>query len=525
MTPSNDRHQLLREFLRTWPLERVETMTLEEYVVGASNSKDSFCYWLETYAKQLGNIKGFSGGGSFKFGIFCKNPKNAYDSSQYTSDEVYAWKRTLGANRNVAFDRIKSSILAVIKYSGCGEFDKIEEVTDLFSFVKWKIAFIYSNYGLVPIYKSDWLRTIAIEQGFAGNIKLTSELQVFILQQKPLEADFFEWYDELLNTHIKSQRSYFVIGSNYHDPESKEWHSKLEEFYRKSVVATDFLWEHSLKSVFGMPIQMLDPAVRALKPEKNKLQALRKFLTIREGDIIAVKAFGVPNQLNIAAYAVACADEQGELYHHDPEGLGHCINVNYIETDVDLNLKLTKTHSVHRIKDQYEIDMIFKAYQDRGDTEGFNQFEINRKPPIPPKRKGTFTKHRSGYGRTGSGAAWVEEFHNKLQQQFFEWLKASKSDPDGKTCIMEKDFVDITYTENEQTELYEVKTSPVPWKCMREAVGQLIYYSSLKPTVPVKLFVVGPGTMTEIDKQFLSYIRNNFKVPFDYISFPNQNLP
>ena len=39
-------YNLRDEFLRTWPLERVKEMTIEEYT--NLNKKDSFCYWLES---------------------------------------------------------------------------------------------------------------------------------------------------------------------------------------------------------------------------------------------------------------------------------------------------------------------------------------------------------------------------------------------------------------------------------------------------------------------------------------------
>ena len=60
-----NKHQLLAEFLKTWPIERLRTMSIEEYT--NLNKSDSFCYWLEQRTNILGGI---TGGSSFKFGIY-----------------------------------------------------------------------------------------------------------------------------------------------------------------------------------------------------------------------------------------------------------------------------------------------------------------------------------------------------------------------------------------------------------------------------------------------------------------------
>jgi len=58
---------LREEFNQRFPKEKIVEMTLEEYVLGTENFRDSFCYWLEWKTRDLGSIKG---GSSSKFGVW-----------------------------------------------------------------------------------------------------------------------------------------------------------------------------------------------------------------------------------------------------------------------------------------------------------------------------------------------------------------------------------------------------------------------------------------------------------------------
>ena len=59
-----NKEELFLEFQKTWPLEKIKNMSLEEY--SSVGSKQSFTYWIEAKLESLGSIWG---GSSFKFGI------------------------------------------------------------------------------------------------------------------------------------------------------------------------------------------------------------------------------------------------------------------------------------------------------------------------------------------------------------------------------------------------------------------------------------------------------------------------
>src|SRR5699024_5570079 len=139
------KHQLYQAFLEEWPVERVQNMTLSEYT--NLNRADSFCYWIEFKTNELGGIRG---GSSYKFGIFEKaNKSDSYSrkSGNILNDDHYAWYSKYGENKDDVFKTIHKYILQTIDFTQKGEFEKIDEI-DLGHVVKWKIAFLYSDYKL-----------------------------------------------------------------------------------------------------------------------------------------------------------------------------------------------------------------------------------------------------------------------------------------------------------------------------------------------------------------------------------------
>lgn len=186
--------ELLDLFLARWTIENVLEMTLEEYV-GLGN-KDTFCQWIETRTRILGSIKGMT---SIKFGIYerkdlAKRPKN------YKNDEKYSWLKGYGVSRKTAFENTRNDLINIIKFSESGKFDLIDNILlpDLF---KWKVAFLYSNERLIPIFKRDVLLKIAHRFGLKAdrNTKI-SDIQNVMMLNKPADLDVYSFmrklYDE-----------------------------------------------------------------------------------------------------------------------------------------------------------------------------------------------------------------------------------------------------------------------------------------------------------------------------------------
>lgn len=187
----NELKELLDEFLDRWTIENVQNLTLQEYV-GLGN-KDTFCQWVETKTRMLGSIKGMT---SIKFGIYerkdqAKKPKN------YKNDDQYSWLHGYGDNRKTAFENTKRDIINIIQLSEVGKFTEIDNILlpDLF---KWKVAFLYSNERLIPIYKRDVLFKIANHFGLKTDRHTTiSEIQNVMILNKPAHLDVYAFMREL----------------------------------------------------------------------------------------------------------------------------------------------------------------------------------------------------------------------------------------------------------------------------------------------------------------------------------------
>ena len=69
--------QLREEFLKEWPLDRILTMSIDDYVIGKGAKSNSFCYSLER-GKYKSLFLGIGGGGSSKFGIYWNEDSQSY---------------------------------------------------------------------------------------------------------------------------------------------------------------------------------------------------------------------------------------------------------------------------------------------------------------------------------------------------------------------------------------------------------------------------------------------------------------
>ncbi len=182
---------ILNEFLYRWDIETIQSMKLEQYV--SVGDKDTFCQWLETKTRALGSIKGIN---SSKFGIYKRSDPNAKPKN-LVSDNTYSWQRYYGENRKEAFQNIKTEILKIIDYSEKGDFEKIDDL-HLTLFVKWKIAYLFSNERLIPIFKKAVLHKIAENYGLIVTRKTkTSEIQNLIIANKPSHLSIYEFADAL----------------------------------------------------------------------------------------------------------------------------------------------------------------------------------------------------------------------------------------------------------------------------------------------------------------------------------------
>lgn len=186
-----ERQALYDKFLERWPEEAVRTMSLSSYV--DVENHDTFCYWVERETRLLGSILGSP---AIKFGIY-KRKSQKEPVAQYSNDSEYSWRPIYGSSRGEAFEKIRNQILKIIDFSQKGAFSELDEI-QLSSMFKWKIAFMYSNERLIPIYEEKTLRRISESFGSQQGREIRiSEIQELMMANKPAELDIYQYMGEL----------------------------------------------------------------------------------------------------------------------------------------------------------------------------------------------------------------------------------------------------------------------------------------------------------------------------------------
>lgn len=191
-------YKLKQEFLDYWTLDRLQNMTLEEYT--DTKRENSFCYWLEHITRDLGSIVG---GSSYKFGIYKMGTTSKTEpATNRDNDGIYAWHTKYGKTSSEAFYSIKNLIIDIANYTKENNLKPIDNI-DLGDAFKWKIAFLYSDFGVVNMFKKEALEFIAKSKyniGVASNNY--SELNSFILSNNK-DKDFFEFTKEIWKHYQK----------------------------------------------------------------------------------------------------------------------------------------------------------------------------------------------------------------------------------------------------------------------------------------------------------------------------------
>lgn len=98
--------QLREEFLKEWPLDRILTMSIDDYVIGKGAKSNSFCYALEI-GKYQSLFMGIGGGGSSKFGIYWNEDTKSYKNQ---ANKIIPESELEGR-----FNKLKSDLYEIIQ--------------------------------------------------------------------------------------------------------------------------------------------------------------------------------------------------------------------------------------------------------------------------------------------------------------------------------------------------------------------------------------------------------------------------
>jgi len=178
MSITTEDEELYNEFHKRFPLEKMKTISLEEYT---NLEKNSFCYWVENKLNNWGNIHGAT---SYKFGIYRWNKEPEKNKTSILADDKYAWQDRFGKSPEEAFENVRNKIVKIIEASKNQDYKTIDDI-DISEMFKWKIAFLYSEKKLINWFSRASLFCFAKYLGkeFDENTP-TSYLQSFLMKKK-----------------------------------------------------------------------------------------------------------------------------------------------------------------------------------------------------------------------------------------------------------------------------------------------------------------------------------------------------
>ncbi|MGS4809772.1 McrB family protein [Streptococcus sp. Z554] len=216
--------ELREEFLNEWPLDRILTMSIDEYVIGKGAKSNSFCYALET-GKYNSLFMGIGGGGSSKFGIYWNEDTKSYKNQ--------ANKIIPESELEDRFNKLKSDLYEIIQAGRKLDFNNpifdMKKSTNEFigrSAVVTKLLCIYSeNHSFLGVnmnsQKRFWNKLLP-QKNQGGPYLQNHEICQLVLQKYPelepslLGSILFEYSTQFLDENEKKEEKMSLEYKVYH---------------------------------------------------------------------------------------------------------------------------------------------------------------------------------------------------------------------------------------------------------------------------------------------------------------------
>ncbi|MBQ4814250.1 hypothetical protein J8M20_22980 [Pseudoalteromonas luteoviolacea] len=297
--------------------------------------------------------------------------------------------------------------------------------------------------------------------------------------------------------------SYYVIGSKY-EKNPNDFEDMLPKMLQKSVVSVGFARGENLSGLLGESHSKIINQLKSVGESPSSCTALKHFLSLKPGDLIAVKIHGAPNgkqaRLLIGAYAVVKGDITPN--YNTCEELGHTIEVDFIESELSYLVNASYGQTMHHIVDSTKVAQIFGLYS----TFGNSTTPIELDSPEHKNTDEIEVKASSAYIR--------KQVHNRIQNALLDELVSQF----GKSKVeKEVDYIDVLVELEDKYLIYEVKSSPSPEACIREALGQIMHYGYQKRNRKrVEYIVVGMGSVDNSKDSYYSYIKGSISETFSY---------
>ncbi|MCX6246055.1 MAG: DUF3578 domain-containing protein, partial [Bacteroidetes bacterium] len=280
---------------------------------------------------------------------------------------------------------LKKNIIKGLEYVDQNEIDKISGIeTSVWNMVLLKIFSIYYPDRFLMIGDPKVIIECGKSIGISGvELKSTNSVLINHLCRKKLNEtkEFSNWNFEKIGTLIwqtfkdTSKRDYYIIGSKYGEKADKD---VFPEMLRRSVIATGFASELDLTEYFNENHSVIKEFLQTHNEETKSINALKYFLSLKPGDLVAVKSDGSPKGKEGYLAIVGIAEvisKDGKVYEHDPGGLGHVINVKYLDAPIFKELSLGGYgRTIHKLTNDEHIKLIFKSNNEISFFDELNRF-------------------------------------------------------------------------------------------------------------------------------------------------------
>ncbi len=299
--------------------------------------------------------------------------------------------------------------------------------------------------------------------------------------------------------------SFYIIGSKYGN--AKHGYTDIyPELIEEGVVAVGFNFHDDMSKYIGASKAEISSYLKTKSESSVAIQALTKFLNLKVGDIIAIKRHSSPKGKNARLVTGAFAVISGidAIKYNHCKKLGHTIAVDYIDTDLNIELPLGYGLTIHKLSNKQHIDLVFSPLilEEQTNVDAPKIKNINETLVL---RNATYIQRK---------------LHNRIQNNLVKHLQLTYPPSSIK---VEKNYVDVMVETDNEIVLYEVKSSRSANNCIREALGQILKYgweAKKKSSKSIKYVIVGPSENITSSDSYLNYVQSSINENIEYLCIP-----
>ncbi|WP_026971374.1 hypothetical protein [Aliagarivorans marinus] len=319
-------------------------------------------------------------------------------------------------------------------------------------------------------------------------LKLYNEIADDTTHRDPAESD---------------KTNYYILGTGYSVAENTTI-DVYQDMLEQSVISVGFYPKHDLSHLVGLGREEIQKQLKADGFNTTAVTALKHFLSLRPGDLVALKTRRRPED-TLKVSSIAIVKGNNNPIYQLSEHLTHTIAVDFIDYDLSIPLPTTYRWTMHHITDRKTAESIFGAYA--SDTES--------PKPLPIGSGDTPFPDTSDIDVRGRGRTKIRQVHKMLQNKLLEELC---KEYDHENLHTEHDYVDMQVILADRVILFEVKTALCANRCLREALGQILQYGHRYALEKkrVEYVIVGQHPVNKESDSYFQHLRRLINAPLSY---------